>query len=56
MQTPGYCSFTLEVPCERPGQKALIAVRVEDWVGAGGIFRPVTLGTLAFNPALDLLK
>jgi hypothetical protein len=39
-----------------PGQKALIAVRVNDWQGAGGIFRPVTLGTLAFNPALDLLK
>lgn len=39
-----------------PGQKALIAVRVYDWYGAGGIFRPVTLGTLAFNPALDLLK
>jgi beta-galactosidase/beta-glucuronidase len=40
----------------KPGQKALIAVRVDDWQGAGGIFRPVTLGTLPFNPALDLLK
>ena len=40
----------------KPGQKALIAVRVHDWLGAGGIFRPVTLGTLPFNPALDLLK
>ena len=38
------------------GQNALIAVRVDDWVGAGGIFRPVTLGTLPFNPSLDLLK
>ena len=28
----------------------------DDWQGAGGIFRPVTLGTLPFNPALDLLK
>ena len=40
----------------KPGRKALIAVRVDDWQGYGGIFRPVTLGTLAFNPALDLLK
>jgi hypothetical protein len=40
----------------KPGQKALIAVRVYDWYGAGGIFRPVTLGTLPFQPDLDLLK
>jgi hypothetical protein len=40
----------------KPGEKALIAVRVDDWQGAGGIFRPVSLGTLPFNPALDLLK
>ncbi len=39
-----------------PGEKALIAVRVHDWYGAGGIFRPVTLGTLPFRPGLDLLK
>jgi beta-galactosidase/beta-glucuronidase len=40
----------------KPGQKALIAVQVDDWQGAGGIFRPVTLGTLSFNPSLDLLR
>jgi hypothetical protein len=40
----------------KAGEQALIAVRVHDWYGAGGIFRPVTLGTLPFNPALDLLK
>ncbi|HWH71142.1 MAG TPA: hypothetical protein VNT26_17275 [Candidatus Sulfotelmatobacter sp.] len=40
----------------KPGQKALIAVRVHDWYGAGGIYRPITLGTQAFNPELDLLK
>ena len=40
----------------QPGQKALVAIRVDDWQGAGGVFRPVTLGTLPFNPALDLLK
>jgi hypothetical protein len=40
----------------KPGQKALIAVRVQDWQGAGGIYRPVTLGTLPFNPSLDWLR
>ena len=40
----------------KPGQKALIAVHVDDWQGAGGIFRPVTLGTVPFHPSLDLLK
>lgn len=40
----------------RPGGPAVISVRVYDWFGAGGIFRPVTLGTLAFRPDLDLLK
>lgn len=40
----------------KPGQRALIAVRVYDWYGAGGIFRPVTLGTLPFDDTLDWLK
>jgi beta-galactosidase/beta-glucuronidase len=40
----------------KPGQKALIAVRVDDWVGAGGIFRPVTLGTMGFSPGVAILK
>ncbi len=39
-----------------PGQPAVIAVRVYDWYGAGGIFRPVTLGTVPFRPGLELLK
>ena len=38
------------------GARALIAVRVYDWYGYGGIYRPVTLGTLPFNPSLDFLK
>lgn len=38
------------------GRKALVAVRVNDWHGAGGIFRPVTLGTVPLNPELDFLK
>jgi hypothetical protein len=40
----------------RPGQTCLIAVRVHDWYGAGGIFRPVTLSTAPFLPAGDILK
>jgi hypothetical protein len=40
----------------KPGEKALVAVRVYDWYGAGGIFRPVYLGTLPFNPDLDFLQ
>lgn len=40
----------------QPGQRALLAVRVHDWYGAGGIFRPVTLGTVGFSPGMDLLK
>jgi hypothetical protein len=40
----------------KAGQTALLAVRVHDWYGAGGIFRPVTLGTLGFSPGGDLLR
>jgi hypothetical protein len=40
----------------KPGQQALLAVRVYDWYGAGGIYRPVTLGTRPFRPDLDVLK
>jgi len=43
-------------PYAQPGKKVLLAVRVHDWYGAGGIFRPVTLGTLPLRPELDLLK
>ena len=40
----------------KPGQRALIAVRVDDWQGAGGIFRPVTLGTVELSPGVTILK
>ena len=40
----------------KPGQRALIAVRVDDWQGAGGIFRPVTLGTVDLSPGVTILK
>ena len=40
----------------QPGKRHVIAVRVYDWYGAGGIFRPVTLGTAAFSTEGSLLK
>jgi hypothetical protein len=40
----------------KPGERALLAVRVHDWYGAGGIFRPVSLGTTGFSPGVDLLR
>ena len=40
----------------KPGQRALIAVRVDDWQGAGGIFRPVILGTVGLSPGITILK
>ncbi len=40
----------------KPGEPCLIAVRVFDWFGAGGIFRPVTLGTTALAPGGEILK
>jgi hypothetical protein len=39
-----------------PGQKCTIAVRVFDWYGAGGIHRPVTLGTVELSPSGDILR
>jgi hypothetical protein len=38
------------------GGKATIAVRVYDWGGAGGIFRPVTLGTAGLSSGAVILK
>ena len=40
----------------KAGEPATIAVRVHDWGGAGGIFRPVTLGTAGVSPGATLLK
>ncbi len=39
-----------------PGAAVQIAVRVVDWQGAGGLFRPITLGTSRIDPAADVLK
>ena len=39
-----------------PGQPCPMAIRVYDWLGAGGIFRPVTLGTAAFVEGGEILK
>jgi hypothetical protein len=43
-------------PYVKPGDINLIAVRVYDWYGAGGIFRPVTLGTTAFSTAGEIVR
>jgi hypothetical protein len=40
----------------KAGEKTSIAVRVQDWGGAGGIFRPVTLATVGFSSGVTLLK
>ena len=40
----------------QPGKTHVIAVRVFDWYGAGGIFRPVTLGTAAFSAEGQVLQ
>jgi hypothetical protein len=40
----------------RAGQPLTIAVRVHDWYGAGGIFRPVTLGTTPWAPELEAFE
>ena len=39
-----------------PGQSHIIAVRVYDWYGAGGIFQPVTLSTAPYDPRMEILK
>lgn len=39
----------------KPGDNATIAVRVYDWYGAGGIFRPVTLTTSPEEPTVHQL-
>lgn len=40
----------------RPGETCHLAVRVFDFGGAGGIFRPVTLGTAALSEGVEILK
>ena len=40
----------------QPGSSHVVAVRVFDWYGAGGIFRPVTLSTAPALPVTDVLN
>jgi hypothetical protein len=40
----------------KAGEKCSIAVRVYDWYGAGGIHRPVTLGTAELGSSAELLR
>jgi Glycosyl hydrolases family 2, sugar binding domain/Glycosyl hydrolases family 2, TIM barrel domain len=39
-----------------PGETNHIAVRVYDWYGAGGLFRPVTLGTAQIGSGDEIFK
>jgi hypothetical protein len=39
-----------------PGQESLLAIRVFDWYGAGGLFRPITLSTTPFREGPVLLR
>ena len=39
-----------------PGQTASLAVRVYDWYGAGGLFRPIYLSTSPIGTGVDVLK
>jgi hypothetical protein len=40
----------------KPGHVHQIAVRVCDWQGAGGIFRPVTLSTAGFFTGPEIIR
>lgn len=39
-----------------PGHAHVLAVRVYDWYGAGGVFCPVTLSTAPYDPRTEVLK
>ena len=39
-----------------PGRTTHVAVRVYDWYGAGGLFRPVSIGTAPIGTGNDVLK
>jgi hypothetical protein len=39
-----------------PGEKVSIAVRVEDWQGAGGLFRPIRLSTTELREVKPILR
>lgn len=43
-------------PLVTPGETCSFAIRIHDWYGAGGIFRPVTLGTVPFAPGVETLR
>lgn len=39
-----------------PGEKISVAIRVEDWQGAGGLFRPIRLSTTELREGNPILK
>lgn len=40
----------------KPGATAHLAVRVYDWYGAGGLFRPIYLSTAPIGDGAEMLK
>jgi hypothetical protein len=43
-------------PFITPGRRHTLAVRIYDWYGAGGLFRPVLLGTSRLAPRADWVR
>ena len=39
-----------------PGKTVHLAVRVYDWQGAGGLFRPITVGTVRIGTGVKVLE
>lgn len=40
----------------KPGKKLSVSIRVYDWYGAGGLFRPITLSTTPLSAASQIIK
>jgi len=39
-----------------PGETISVAIRVEDWQGAGGLFRPIRLSTTELRDVKPIIK
>jgi hypothetical protein len=48
-------SFKISEPVS-PGETISVAIRVEDWQGAGGLFRPIRLSTTELREGKPILK
>lgn len=40
----------------KPGKKLVVSIRVYDWYGAGGLFRPITLSSTPLSAASQIIK